>query len=160
MRQTGQEACLGPLVRSVALNTQGKGDLRIAPRVKCGNKGKSEEKYCEGLDPAHGWHGNGIALCQARLDGSRLMNGLLGRIVLRQAAMHHPAEDGQHNDKQTDGEPTPNRTPAGVYPGTRLPRCLVVVHVRLQSHPLFRCGSAGHCWCGFRHNKVRATARL
>ncbi len=71
-------------------------------------------------------------------------------IVLRQAAMHRPAENGQHDDQQTDTELPANHTPFGIDPGKWLPmRSLGVVHVRFRDHSMFGCGSADCRQCDF-----------
>lgn len=137
MGQIGSDLRGGGPVPPAALHTQSNRGFGVAERR---DNGKSEKEHREGVDSTYRRQGNWIAFGQARLDGRRLVNGLLGRVVLRQAAMHDPAEDGQHDDKETHAEASPDRPSSGVDPGAQLPRCLVVVHVRPQNHLTFRCG--------------------
>ena len=118
MIQAGPHACIRVLVRLIALHAVGNGSLGILRRPQHRRKGKRQQKHGGRIRPLQRGYTDGIALGDARLDGCRLMDGLLRRIVLRQSSMDDPAEHGQQYDKQTYTELATERALPGMHPGT------------------------------------------
>lgn len=105
MIQAGSHAHVRMLVRLIALHAIGYGRRGITGGIEAQREGKCQQKQCDRIRCALRRHADWIALGNRHFDGGRLMNGLLRRIVLRQPAMHNPAEYGQHHDKQAHAEP-------------------------------------------------------
>ena len=118
MIQAGSYACIRLLVRLVALHAVGNGRPGILRRLQNRREGKRQQKRGDCIRSLQRWHADWIALGDARLDGRRLMDGLLRRIVLRQSPMDDPAEHGQQYDKQTHTELATERALSGMHPGT------------------------------------------
>ena len=116
--QAAAHACIRPLVRLVALQPVSNGRLGILRRLSNRREGKRQQKRGDRIRSLQRWRADGIALGDARLDGRRLMDGLLRRIVLRQSSMDDPAEHGQQYDKQTHSELATERALSGMHPGT------------------------------------------
>lgn len=106
------------LVRLVALHAVCNGRLGILRRRSNRREGERQKKRGDRIRSMQRRHTDGVALGDARLDGRRLMDGLLWRIVLRQSPMDDPAEHGQQYDKQTYTELATERAVSGMHPGT------------------------------------------